>query len=107
MARIVNLKREPDAVSRGAIRIDRKTPWGNPYVIGRDGARENVIRKYRSLLWRKIRSGEIYLAELAALAGKDLACHCAPLPCHGDVLSRAANWARDQVINEISAHEAA
>ena len=33
MARIVNLKHEPDAVARGAVRIDRRTRWGNPYRI--------------------------------------------------------------------------
>ena len=30
---------------------------------------------------------------LAALHGKPLACWCAPLPCHGQVLARAAAWA--------------
>ena len=33
------------------------------------------------------------LEELASLHGKTLACHCAPLPCHGEVLARAAAWA--------------
>ena len=28
-----------------------------------------------------------------ALHGKPLACWCAPLPCHGQVLARAAAWA--------------
>ena len=32
-------------------------------------------------------------AALAALYGKPLACWCAPLPCHGQVLARAAAWA--------------
>ncbi len=42
MARIVNLKHEPDAVANGAVRIDRRTRWGNPFVLGRDGTREQV-----------------------------------------------------------------
>jgi hypothetical protein len=29
MSRIVNLKHEPDAVANGAVRIDRRTSWGN------------------------------------------------------------------------------
>ncbi len=91
MSRIVNLKREPGAA--GAVRIDRRTRWGNPFVIGRDGDRERVIARYRADLWRRIRAGEVALANLAALHGRDLACHCAPAPCHGEVLRRAAAWA--------------
>ena len=91
---IVNLKHEPDAVKNGAVRIDRRRPqWGNPYRIGRDGSREAVIALYRVELWRRIRAGELSLEELAALDGKRLACHCAPRPCHGEVLARAAAWA--------------
>ena len=90
---IANLKHEPDAVRNGAVRIDRRTKWGNEFVIGRDGTRDEVIALYRADLWRRIRAGEVSLDELAALHGKRLACHCAPLPCHGEVLARAAAWA--------------
>ena len=90
---IVNLKHEPHALANGAVRIDRRTRFGNPYRIGRDGTREEVIARFRAELWRRIRAGEVSLEELAALHGKTLACHCAPLPCHGDVLARAAAWA--------------
>ena len=79
MTRIVNLKREPGAVANGAVRIDRRTVWGNPFVVGRDGTRAQVIARYRTDLWRRIRAGEIALEEVAALNGRDLACHCAPL----------------------------
>ena len=93
MARIVNLKHEPDAVANGAVRIDRRTRWGNKFVIGRDGNRDEVIARYRAELWRRIRAGEIALADLAALNSRTLACHCHPKPCHGLVLARAAAWA--------------
>ena len=79
---------EPDVV-----RIDRATRWGNPFVIGRDGSRTEVIEKYRANLWRDTRAGRVGLDELAALEGKRLACWCAPKPCHGDVLAAAARWA--------------
>jgi flagellar biosynthesis GTPase FlhF len=29
------------------VRVDRATPWGNPFVIGRDGDRAIVIARYR------------------------------------------------------------
>ena len=44
-------------------------------------------------LKREPRAGEIVLAAVAALDGRDLACHCAPKPCQGEVLARAAAWA--------------
>ena len=93
MVAVVNLKHEPDAVANGAVLIDRRTRWGNPFVIGRDGTRAQVIARYRADLWRRIRAGDIPLAELAALNSRRLACHCAPRPCHGLVLARAAAWA--------------
>ncbi len=101
MARIVNLRREPAlrAALDGrpehgdVVRIDRRTRWGNTFRIGPDGAREQAIARYRADLWRRIRSGEIALADLASLHGKRLACWCAPLPCHGEALARAAAWA--------------
>ena len=90
---IVKLKHHPDAIAKGAVRIDRRTKWGNRFRIGKDGTREEVIALYRAELWRRIRTGEVSLEELASLHGKTLACHCAPLPCHGEVLARAAAWA--------------
>ncbi len=93
MARIVNLKHEPDAVARGAVRIDRRTRWGNPFVVGKDGTRDEVIARYRAYLWRQICSGAIALADLAAIDGCVYACWCHPKPCHGTVLARAAAWA--------------
>lgn len=104
-ATVVNMKNRPDlrAALDGAdehgdvVRIDRRTRWGNPFLIGRHGSREEVIERYRAWLWGKLRKGEIQVAELAALNGKTLACHCAPLPCHGDVLVKAAAWAQARI----------
>ncbi len=89
MARVLHLRNAPP----DAIRIDRRTRWGNPFRIGPDGTREDVISKYRDHLWNNIRAGEISKDDLAELHGKNLACHCAPQPCHGDVLASAAAWA--------------
>ena len=104
-ATVVNMKHRPDlrAALDGAdehgdvVRIDRRTRWGNPFLIGRHGSREEVIERYRAWLWGKLRKGEIQVAELAALNGKTLACHCHPLPCHGDVLVKAAAWAQARI----------
>ena len=40
------------------VRIDRTTKWGNPFRVGADGDRDEVIEKYRRWLWRKM--GIIY-----------------------------------------------
>ena len=88
---VVNLKHGGCA---DAVRIDRRTRWGNPYRIGVHGDRARAIALYRQDLWRRIRAGEIELQDLADLAGRDLACHCAPRACHGNVLEKAAAWAK-------------
>lgn len=85
---VVNLRHEEYDV-----RIDRRSEWGNRFVIGVHGDREQVIEKYRNWLWQEIRAGRISKKGLADLHGKRLGCHCAPLACHGDVLVRAAAWA--------------
>ena len=88
----------PALLKRGIVRVDRKTPWGNPYPIGkRFGSRADVIEHYRQDLWRRIRSGEMPLEELAALANRELGCWCAPRTCHAEVLARAAIWAAERL----------
>ncbi len=89
-----------NGLPQGAVRIDRRTKWGNPFVIGRDGTREEVIEQYRHWLWAELKAGRITIVELAKLAEKDLACWCAPKPCHGEVLQRAAAWAARQMRHE-------
>ena len=84
------------AVQKGeAVRIDRKTDWGNPILLkNRDdpAERREVVEQYRSYLADAIDSGKIDIDRLSRLAGRKLACHCAPAACHGDVLSQAASW---------------
>lgn len=62
--------------------IDRTTKWGNPYLIGQDGTREEVIEKYHQ--W--IVTQTTLMDSLHELKGKRLGCWCHPKPCHGWVL---------------------
>jgi hypothetical protein len=64
------------------IRICRPGQWGNPFRIGHDGTRKEVIEKYRKWILTQPK----LLAQLYILKGKRLGCWCKPLPCHGDVL---------------------
>lgn len=81
--------RETPASQR--VRIDRRTKWGNPHVIGRDGNRTEVIARFRNDVrgWAPESRAEI----VAELRGKTLGCWCAPQPCHGDVLAEIAEGA--------------
>lgn len=84
MPKVVHVK---DKVP-GAVFIGRPGPYGNPFVIGRHGTRQEVIELYRKLL---IGNKPLWRRAIQELKGKDLACFCAPLPCHGDVLLSAVN----------------
>ncbi len=70
------------------MRIDRGTRWGNPFVVGVDGDRFKVVELFEQYAkWRL----SIQPDWLKPLKGKNLACWCTPLRCHGDVLLRLAN----------------
>ncbi len=70
------------------IYIGRPSIWGNPFVMGKDGTREDVIRKYGE--WINTQPNLIEKAKVE-LKGKILGCFCSPLACHGDVLSKIVN----------------
>lgn len=68
--------------------IGRPSKWGNPFTIGKDGTREEVIAKYEQYL---IDSGLIN--DIDELQDKTLGCWCSPKACHGDVLIKhLLNW---------------
>jgi hypothetical protein len=69
------------------IYVGRPSKWGNKFIIGPDGTRTEVIRKYKEWLMTQPQ----LLADLGELKGKVLGCWCAPLDCHGDVLAELAN----------------
>lgn len=68
--------------------VGRPTVFGNPFVVGKDGSRDDVIAKYEA--WLLAQPGLVERAQ-RHLRGRDLVCWCAPLPCHADVLLRVAN----------------
>lgn len=76
--RVVNRRREAFDVD-----IGRPGKWGNPFVVGKDGTRREVIQKYRRWI---VHEGSYLLKDVQELIGKRLGCYCKPAPCHGDVL---------------------
>ncbi|MCI0662595.1 MAG: DUF4326 domain-containing protein [Acidobacteria bacterium] len=72
---------------------------GNPFRIGRDGTRLQIISKYRCRLWEQIKlKNEAYdelrrIAELARRGDVTLVCWCAPeLPCQATVIERSVEY---------------
>lgn len=77
---VVNVRNEPHEIYIGL-----GSPWGNPYV--NTMARGAAIKAYEKRL-RRFMEDAGWRVELKALAGKTIGCHCAPLPCHGDIIVR-------------------
>jgi len=71
-----------------SVYIGRPTKYGNPFKIGRDGTRNEVIEKYKNWLFEH---PELIESAKRELAGKNLICSCAPQACHGDILLVVAN----------------
>lgn len=72
---------------KGAVFIGRPSKWSNPFKIGPDGTREQVLVKYEAYL----KADRNLMRALCELRGKDLVCYCVPRACHGDILLELAN----------------
>ncbi len=72
--------------------IGRGTKWGNPYQIGQDGDRDEVIRKFAYDFDRGfLKVFENFDKNISSIKGKVIACHCKPYACHGDVIAAYVN----------------
>ena len=67
--------------------IGRPTEYGNPFVLGRDGEREEVLEKFRTYFNRRLQRDPSFWWLVQKLIGRTLVCHCKPLACHGDVIA--------------------
>lgn len=90
MAKVINMRDENFDVY-----IGRPSRWGNPFIIGDDGDRAHVIKKYEQHLREQLRQGVIKKEELLALEGKRLGCFCKPAACHGDVIVKLIHEFKD------------
>lgn len=69
-------------IARRCGKFKEDSIWHNPYHIGKDGTRKEVIEKYRAYILGR----SDLMALLPTLKGKILGCWCHPSECHGDVL---------------------
>jgi hypothetical protein len=83
MPTLVNIKKQ-----RCDIYIGRGSIYGNPFLIGRDGTREEVIKKYKVYFYDRIAKDILFKQAVDWLLGKDfkLGCYCFPQECHGDII---------------------
>jgi len=87
--------------------VGRPFVLGNPYVIGHDGSRHDVVDQYRAWLREQYRHDGAVRRALRQLAMRyltdgalTLICWCAPQPCHAEVI-------RDAVLGMVQARERA
>lgn len=93
---IVHIKR-----ARFDVLISRPSQWGNPFVIGDDGTRNDVLRKHKEWLDTGKSFGnkkataerrQWILSHVHELKNKVLGCWCEQDEvCHGDYLIELAN----------------
>ena len=84
--KVYNKRNFDQHLDKEYIYVGRPSMWGNPFIIGMDGTREDVIQKYKNYLF----TSKLH-EHLEELRGKNLVCWCAPEACHADVLLELAN----------------
>ena len=82
------LNKYKDVIPSWSVYIGRPSLWGNPFIIGKDGSRDEVIEKYRVWIYNQ---PDLIKKSKMQLKGKNLVCFCSPLPCHGHILRDIAN----------------
>lgn len=102
MTTVLNFK-HTRGIPANAVYIGRSMPnipgnpkFHNPFKMHNENQRDEVCDKYRQHLWNQILRGEVTVADLLALEGKDLVCWCAPKRCHGHTILEAIEWAKKQ-----------
>lgn len=80
MTKVVHCKKE-----KYDVYIGRPSIFGNPFTIGKDGTREEVILKYKTYFYKKLMDMKFWNA-IQELKGKILGCWCSPNACHGDTI---------------------
>lgn len=92
---LANYHRDPHLLEWGKatgrhVFIGRGSPWGNPFELGKDGARDYILESFSLFYFPRKPS---LLKALATLDGKVLECYCVPEHCHGEVYVETLNRA--------------
>ncbi len=72
-----------------------KSVWSNPFKIGKDRNRDEVLDKYEKYIRDLLKKNSKLIEELLMLKGKNLGCWCVPNKCHGHILLKIINELKD------------
>lgn len=70
---------------------EQSSNFANPFKIGKDGSRDEVIEKYKKYIMERLENDKSLVKELLSMKNKNLGCWCHPDKCHGDVLLEIIN----------------
>lgn len=65
----------------------RPTIFGNPFRVGKDGTRIEVIAKYIDYFFDRIQRDRDFKKRVISLKGKRIGCWCSPELCHLHVIA--------------------
>lgn len=86
-----------DDIPAGAVWVDRRSPYGNPFKMQLPEDRDAVCDWFEEYTLRHL--------DVTELRGKDLVCWCAPLRCHADAILRKANEVDRVLIDDPRPHD--
>lgn len=83
--------------------IARPSPLGNPFKLKKGEEKGSTLPRYREYFYKQIEEDNIILIaelnkiiNLLGVTDVYLGCHCAPEPCHGDIIKE---FVKGQMIN--------
>jgi len=90
-------KTNPDYVYVGRPGKGLTSEFGNPFAIGPDGDRDEVLMRFGECIDRRMAEDPAFAAKVKGLEGKSLVCFCRPkegfqgrLLCHAQILAGKA-----------------
>ena len=95
MIRVVKVNRQQNNFTRYMGRTWAglsESPYHNPFHVGRDGSREEVLLKF-ILYWYAEPQRELRQRAVREIGPDDvLGCWCHPLTCHCDIIAGYVAW---------------
>lgn len=87
MIKVYNIRSAGEFIPN-SVYCGRPSKWGNPFITGKDGNRTQVILLHKEWI---LNNPTLIQEAKTELRGKNLACWCAPKPCHCDIIFKIAN----------------
>ena len=87
MTTVVNIRKAKYDIYIGRAGKGQSGYYGNPFVLGKDGDRAEVLEKYKIHFDKRIKEDPEFREKILALRDQTLGCFCAPLACHGHIIA--------------------